>query len=82
MVKRMKELRDTKTTMYILLVVWLLAILFSAIMFTISLIYEEVITIIISGVCGVLSVVGVFYTGNLIIKIQNHQDYIESKANI
>lgn len=82
MVKRMKELKDTKITMYILLVVWLLAILFSAIMFTISLIYEVVATIVISGVCGVLSVIGVFYTGSLIIKIQKHQDYIESKANI
>lgn len=78
----MKELKDTKTTMYILLVVWLLAVLFSAIMFTVSLIYEVVVTIVISGVCGVLSVVGVFYTGNLIIKLKAHHDYIETKVEI
>lgn len=82
MVKRMKEFRDVKTTMYILLVVWLLSILFSAMMFTISLIYEEVVTIVISGFSGVFSVIGVFYTGNLIIKLQAHQDYIKSKAKI
>ena len=78
----MKNVKSEISTLYILLVVWFLAILFSAVMFTISLVYDVVITIFISGVTGVLSMIGVFYTGSLIIKLSKHVDYIESKANI
>jgi len=56
--------------MYILLVVWLLSVLFSAIMFTISLIYDVLPSIIISSITGVLSCVGIFYTGYIITKIK------------
>ena len=56
--------------MYILLVVWLLSILFSAVMFTMSLIYDVLVSLIVSGVTGVLSCVGVFYTGYIIMRLK------------
>ena len=56
--------------MYILIVVWLLALLFSAVMFTMSLIYDVLVVLIISCITGVLSCIGVFYTGYMIIKIK------------
>ncbi len=63
--------------MYILLVVWFLSILFSAVMFTMSLIYDVILSLIISGVTGVLSCIGVFYTGYIIIKIKMKLSSIE-----
>lgn len=56
--------------MYILLVVWLLSILFSAVMFTMSLIYDVLVSLIVSGVTGVLSCIGVFYTGYIIMRLK------------
>ena len=56
--------------MYILLVVWLLSILFSAVMFTMSLIYDVLVSLIVSGVTGVLACVGVFYTGYIIMRLK------------
>ena len=69
MVIKMNEVKGTLKTMYILIVVWLLAVLFSAVMFTMSLIYDVIPSLIISGITGVLSCVGIFYTGFLITKI-------------
>ena len=57
--------------MYLLIAIWLLAILFSAVMFTISLIYEVIYSTIISCISGVLSCIGIFYTGYLAIKIES-----------
>ena len=65
----MKELKGNLTTMYILIVVWLLSVLFSAVMFTIALIYDVFSSLIISGITGVLSSIGIFYTGYIITKI-------------
>ena len=56
--------------MYILLVVWLLSVLFSAVLFTMALIYDILLSLIISGVTGVLSCVGIFYTGYIITRIK------------
>lgn len=56
--------------MNILLVVWLLAVLFSAVMFTMALIYDVFISLILSGVIGTLSVIGIFYTGYMIVRIK------------
>ena len=66
----MKEVKGNLTTMYILLIVWFLSVLFSAVMFTISLIYDVFASLIISSVTGVLSCIGIFYTGYIIMKIK------------
>lgn len=78
----MKEVKGTLKTMYILVAVWLLAVLFSAVMFTLSLIYEVILSIIISGVTGVLSCIGIFYTAYLIIKIKEALNSIENNQII
>ena len=70
MVIKMEFIKGNIKTLYILIVVWLLALLFSAVMFTMSLIYDVFISLIISSVTGVLSCVGIFYTGYMIIKIK------------
>lgn len=70
MVILMKEVKRNINTMYILLVVWLLSILFSAVMFTMSLIYDVLVSLIVSGVTGVLSCIGVFYTGYIIMRLK------------
>lgn len=77
MVILVKELKGNLRTMYILLVVWFLSILFSAVMFTMSLIYDVILSLIISSVTGVLSCIGVFYTGYIIIKIKMKLSSIE-----
>lgn len=56
--------------MNILFVVWLLAVLFSAVMFTMALIYDVFVSLILSGVTGILSVIGIFYTGYMIVRIK------------
>ena len=73
----MEELKGNLKTMYILMVVWLLSVLFSAVMFTISLIYDVMVSLIVSGITGVLSCVGIFYTGYIITKIKMKINTIE-----
>ena len=74
----MKELKGTLKTMYILIAIWLLAVLFSAVMFTMSLIYDVMISLIISGISGVLSCIGIFYSGYLIIRIKDVLNNMEN----
>ena len=78
----MKELKGTLRTMYILLLVWLLAILFSAVMFTISLMYETYFVTLISCVSGVLSSTGIFYTGYIAMKIENRLKNVENSKKL
>ena len=68
--------------MYILIFVWLLAILLSAVMFTISLMHETYVVTIISCVSGVLSSTGIFYTGYMAMRIENRIKNIENSLNI
>lgn len=78
----MKELKGTLKTMYILIIVWLLAILFSAVMFTLSLMHDEYIVTAISCLSGVLSSTGIFYTGYMAMKIEIRIKNVESKLNM
>ena len=78
----MKELKGTLKTMYILLLVWLLAILFSAVMFTLSLMFEEYVVTAIACVSGVLSSTGIFYTGYIAMRIENRIKNMENKSQI
>lgn len=77
----MKDFFSELKSLRLLIIVWLLALGFSAVMFTIALIYSLMISIIISGITGFLSLVGIFYTASAIIKLQNHLKYLEFKAN-
>lgn len=67
----MKEIKGTKSLMHMLMVVWILSLLFSSVMFTLSLMYDVNVSLYISCVTGVLSCIGVFYTGNILIRIKN-----------
>ena len=78
----MKELKGNLRQMYIVLGVYLLCILFSAVMFTISLIHEVRESIFVSSLTGVLSLVGVFYSGYIIIRIENSLKNMEINNNI
>lgn len=70
MVILVKEIKGNLKNMYILLVVWLLSVLFSAVMFTLSLVYDVIPSLIISSITGVLSCIGIFYTGYIITRIK------------
>ena len=67
----MKELKTNKTTMILLIVVWMLALLYSAVMFTLALMYDVTVTFYVSCVTGIISCIGTFYTGNMLIRINN-----------
>ena len=62
---------STLKTMRLLFIVWLLAVLFSAIMFTMSLMYDVISSLIISSITCVLSCVGIFYTSYLIMRLES-----------
>ena len=74
----MREIKSTLRTMHLLIFVWSLALMFSAVMFTISLYKDEIIPIYIFIVSGVLSSIGIFYTSYLIFRIDR---YIKNKTN-
>lgn len=78
----MEDILNNLKSMRMLIIVWLLALGFSAVMFTISLVYSIMPAIFISGITGFLSLIGIFYTASIIIKMQNHLKYLEYKANI
>lgn len=77
-----KKLESNIKTMYLLIVVFLLSVLFSAVMFTMSLIYDVLVSLIISSITGVLSCIGIFYTGYIINKIKETLFYIKNVDNI
>ena len=66
----MKNIRSTLNTMYMAIIMWFLALMFSSVMFTLSLIYDVVISLIISIGTGILSCIGIFYTGYIILRIK------------
>ena len=66
----MEELRGTLNTMYMTIIMWFLALMFSSLMFTLSLIYDVVISLIISIGTGILSSIGIFYTGYIILRLK------------
>lgn len=71
----MENLKGEKSLLRMLNVVWILSLILSAIMFTIGLINTVIESIVLSGVTGVLSLIGVIYTGGLLIKIKNRMKY-------
>ena len=64
--------------MILLIVVWMLALLYSAVMFTMALIYSVMVTFYVSCVTGVISCIGIFYTGNILIRINNMIEKLEN----
>ena len=76
----MEELVNNLKLFRFLLGIWFTAILFSAVMFTFGLIYEITIAIILSGVTGVISLIGIIYTAYGIIKIDNSIKYLKYKV--
>ncbi len=74
----MKELKEAKKTMILLIVVWMLALLYSAVMFTMALIYDVTVTFYVSCVTGVIFCIGTFYTGNILIRINNMIEKLEN----
>ena len=75
------DFENTFKTLRMVMVVWLLAILFSSIMFTLALMYDLFIVIIISGVTGILSMIGIFFTGYSLIKLSNSEKYLKYKLD-
>ena len=74
----MKELKEAKKTMILLIVVWMLALLYSAVMFTLGLIFGVTVTFYVACVTGVISCIGTFYTGNMLIRIKNAIEKVEN----
>ncbi len=73
----MKELKEGKKTMILLIIVWMLALLYSAVMFTLSLMYGVNVSFYVSCVTGIISCIGIFYTGNMFIRIKNAIEKVE-----
>ena len=77
----MKELENNLKFFKFLTGVWYTTLFFSAIMFTYGLMYDINISIILAGLTGLLSLIGVMYTGYCIIKIENLLNYYSKKEN-
>ena len=78
----MKELKEAKKTMVLLIVVWMLALLYSAVMFTLALMFDVSVTFYVSCVTGVISCIGTFYTGNILIRINNTLEKLDNKDDL
>ena len=78
----MKELKEAKKSMILLIVVWMLALLYSAVMFTMSLIYGVTVSFYVSCVTGIISCIGTFYTGNILIRINNMLEKLENNDDM
>lgn len=78
----MKELKEAKKTMTLLIVVWMLSLLYSAVMFTLGLLFGVTVTFYVSCVTGVISCIGIFYTGNILIRIKNAIEKVENNDEI
>ena len=78
----MKELKEAKKTMILLTVVWMLALLYSAVMFTLSIMFGVDISFYVSLVTGIISCIGIFYSGNILIRIRNAIEKIENNKRL
>ena len=74
----MKKINEELKTLKMLLIVWFLALALASIMYTISLMYEVYFTIILSGIIGTCSVIGIFYTAFAIIRINEAKKLINN----
>ena len=75
----MEDLKKNLSAFRLVLGVWYCAILFTAVMFTFGLMYDIQIVILLSGITGLASLIGIIYTGYSIIKIKNSIKYYEEK---
>ena len=79
----MDNIFDYCKRLKLIIIIWLISILLSSIMFTIALVYDVYIALIISCVIGILSIIGIFYSGYIYIKLENESKYLKYKvANI
>jgi hypothetical protein len=78
----MEELVSNIKTLKLLIVVWFLGFAFSSVMFTFAIIYDIKVCLILSCLTGVLSLLGIFISAYMIIKIQNNLKYLTYKTNI
>jgi hypothetical protein len=81
LVIRMDNIRGNIKSLKNLIFIWIVAIGFAAVMFTIGLIYDIGFAIIIAGVISVFSLIGIIYSASLVIRLENHLKYLEFKAN-
>ena len=77
----MENIRGNIKSLKMLIIVWILAIGLSAVMFTISLIYDIKVALIIAGITGMLALIGIVYSAGLVIKLENHLRYLEYRTN-
>jgi hypothetical protein len=68
--------------MILLIVVWMLSLLYSAVMFTLGLLFGVTVTFYVSCVTGIISCIGIFYTGNILIRIKNAIEKVENNDEI
>ena len=78
----MKGLKEAKKSMILLIVVWLLSLLYSAVMFTLALMYGVSVTFYVSCVTGIISCIGTFYSGNMLIRIKNAIEKVENDEDL
>ena len=78
----MKELKAAKKTMVLLIVVWMLSLLYSAVMFTLALMFDVSVSFYVSCVTGIISCIGIFYSGNLYIRVKNTLEKVENDTKL
>jgi hypothetical protein len=81
MVKNMEELVSNIKTLKLLIVIWFLSFALSSVMFTMAIIYDIKVCLIISCLTGILSLLGIFVCAYMIIRIENNLKYLTYKTN-
>ena len=75
----MEGLNKNLSFFRLLMSIWFISIFFTAVMYTLGLLYNLNVVIILSGVTGLISLIGAIYTGYSIIRIKNSIKYFEEK---
>ena len=76
----MENIFDNLKTLKKIMSVWIIAIFFSSLMFTLGLIYEIKIVVILACITGILSIIGTLYSGYIIIRLENQSSYLKHKV--
>lgn len=76
----MENIFDYTKKLKKIIIIWLISLLLSSFMFTFALIYEEFVVLVISCVTGVLSIIGIFYSSHILIRLENEAKYLKYKV--
>ena len=76
------DLQNNIRLMKSLIIIWFISLILSLIMFYLGVKITSAMVIVCASIIALISLLGLFYSGYLLIKMKNHLEYLKNKVDI